>query len=336
MSQFVKIEDTSSASEARRRVRKIGAIANLDADTVERAAIVATEAATNIARHAGQGNILIDVLPLFGSSLIAIVAMDDGPGIARPEVMMRDGETTANGAGTGLGAMQRLSDQFDIHTGPDKGTVVACVLGKPASNFASRRFDAAGLRLNHPNETVCGDAWVVRKNRRTAQFFLCDGLGHGPRAAAAAEESVDALVAHRGGDVGTVLDDLSRTMHSSRGAVAGLCQIDGESAEMHFGGIGNISMLQVSGGQVRRFASRDGRLGAVDRPPLVETFTVTPGDVMIMHSDGISTLRGIEKRVGLMRRSALTIAGVLMRDNLRGRDDAGVVVMKVRPHGETE
>lgn len=334
MTDYVNITDPSSVAEARRRLRRTAASADLDSDTVERAALVTTELATNILRHAGQGRMLIDRLSVFGEERVAVVAMDKGSGIAKLERMMRDGESTAGGAGTGLGAIERMSDRFDIHTAPNDGTVVACEFGKPRATLANTRFDAAGLRLNYPGETVCGDAFLIRRARRTTQFFLCDGLGHGPRAAEAADEAVSSLMKHRGGAVETVMDDLSHAMAATRGAVAGLCQVDGEAAEMSYGGMGNISTMRVSGSELRRFPSRDGRLGAIDRQALVETVPIIAGDVVIMHSDGVSTLRGIETQAGLMRRSALTIAGVLLRDHLRGRDDASILVVKINPHAE--
>ncbi|TCD16140.1 ATP-binding protein [Oricola cellulosilytica] len=330
MSEFVRITDQSSAADARRRLRRVAAAEDFDSDTIERAAIVATEAATNIVRYAGRGNILIDTMPLFGTKKLVIIAMDKGSGIAKLERMMRDGESTGGGSGTGLGAMQRLSDRFDIHTEPGAGTVVACEFGPSASDGKTRRFDAAGLRLNHPGESECGDAWLLRTTGRSSQFFLCDGLGHGPRAAEAANRAIEGLKNHGGAPVETILDDLSHTMRPTRGAVAALCQVEGESPTMTYGGIGNISTLHLSNGAIRRLASRDGRLGAVERRAMVETLDIQPGDTVVMHTDGISTLRGFESRTGLLRRSALTIAGVILRDHLRGRDDAGIVVVKIR------
>lgn len=334
MSEFVNIVDQSSAAEARRRLRRIASAEALGEDMIERAAIVVTEAATNIVRHADHGHILIDVLDIFGRPRLVIAAMDKGPGIAKLDRMMEDGESTAGGPGNGLGAMQRLADRFDIHTAPDEGTVVACEFGEAGDDLASRRFDVAGLRVNHPGETVCGDALALRKATMTAQFFLCDGLGHGPRAAEAANAALESLSSHPGGTVETVLDDLSHALQPTRGAVAALCQVEGAAGQMSCGGIGNISMLHISNQKLRRLPSRDGRLGAPERQALVETIDITPGDLIILHSDGISTLRNLEQKAGLLRRSALTIAGIVIRDNLRGRDDASVAVIRVHAREE--
>ena len=50
--------------------------------------------------------------------------MDHGPGIADIEQALRDGFTTGNGLGLGLGGARRLSNEFDIRSQPGEGTRV--------------------------------------------------------------------------------------------------------------------------------------------------------------------------------------------------------------------
>lgn len=49
---------------------------------------------------------------------------DRGPGIADPELALRDGYTTGSGLGLGLGGARRLVDLFDIDSRPAAGTRV--------------------------------------------------------------------------------------------------------------------------------------------------------------------------------------------------------------------
>jgi len=55
---------------------------------------------------------------------------DRGPGIADVEQAMRDGYSSGSGLGLGLGGAKRLSDAFDIDTGPS-GTSVSIIKWKP-------------------------------------------------------------------------------------------------------------------------------------------------------------------------------------------------------------
>jgi serine/threonine-protein kinase RsbT len=49
---------------------------------------------------------------------------DHGPGIADIQQAMKDGFTTGNGLGLGLGGAKRLSNEFDISSHPGEGTRV--------------------------------------------------------------------------------------------------------------------------------------------------------------------------------------------------------------------
>ena len=86
-------------------------------------AIVITEAATNIVKHAVEGLVLIRSLSAPGRAGIEILAIDSGPGMDNVALRMEDGNSTAGTDGVGLGAIGRLAAEFDIYTGPG-GTVL--------------------------------------------------------------------------------------------------------------------------------------------------------------------------------------------------------------------
>ena len=50
--------------------------------------------------------------------------MDAGPGIVDIDLALRDGFTTGNGMGLGLGGAKRLVNEFSIESAPGKGTRV--------------------------------------------------------------------------------------------------------------------------------------------------------------------------------------------------------------------
>ena len=55
---------------------------------------------------------------------LEIEVSDDGPGIGDLERALADGYSTAGGLGQGLGAVRRLSDEFEIASRPGGGTRV--------------------------------------------------------------------------------------------------------------------------------------------------------------------------------------------------------------------
>jgi len=84
----------------------------------------ASELARNTVVHGGGGIVEIDVLVEGRRRGIRLTFRDHGPGIPDLAAAMRDGYTTGNGLGLGLGGARRLSNDFDIQSTPGNGTVV--------------------------------------------------------------------------------------------------------------------------------------------------------------------------------------------------------------------
>ena len=73
-------------------------------------------AGTNLMKHAKRGEIHIQTCTRNGSTGIEVLAFDRGPGITSIERCLRDGYSTTATAGTGFGAIARLTDEFDIYS----------------------------------------------------------------------------------------------------------------------------------------------------------------------------------------------------------------------------
>ncbi|EYD71111.1 SpoIIE family protein phosphatase [Limimaricola hongkongensis] len=326
MRHVVDISDPSAVAEARRLARGLADAAGLATDRAEAMAIVVTEMATNLLRHARSGQLLLQVQPAAGPR-VAVAAIDAGPGIPDIDRALADGYSTGSSAGGGLGAMRRLADSFDIRSAPERGTVTVCGFGA-APVLAG--VEIGGFLMNYPGDRACGDGCVAREVGGRVDLFAVDGLGHGPRAETAAEEAIAGLGALRGDDPAQVLSELSARLAGSRGSVAALAQIEAADGRLRLAGIGNIAALLVHpNGQVRRLISREGRLGGAVRMPPVETATMRPGDVLILHSDGLSTLRSHAELPPLAGMSCEMIAAQLMHDRNKGRDDCCALVARL-------
>src|SRR6185436_14704717 len=112
------IDDASKVGEARRAAHTLANF-EFDADTASNVAIVATELANNLFRHAGGGELLIQVLGQDDDAVVELLAVDKGPGMQDVARCMQDGYSTHGTAGTGLGAINRLADEFDLYSRVD-------------------------------------------------------------------------------------------------------------------------------------------------------------------------------------------------------------------------
>ena len=84
----------------------------------------ASELARNTVIYGGGGTVELEAIEEDGRRGLRLTFEDHGPGIADIDMVMKDGYTTGNGLGLGLGGSRRLSNEFEIRSRPGEGTVV--------------------------------------------------------------------------------------------------------------------------------------------------------------------------------------------------------------------
>src|SRR6201999_3832469 len=103
------------------RISGLTAQLGYDETNTGRVAIVVTELAQNLVRHAGGGEILAGA-DQQGEGGIEIMSLDRGPGIRDLAACLRDGYSTGGTSGNGLGAVKRLAREMLFHSTPLKST----------------------------------------------------------------------------------------------------------------------------------------------------------------------------------------------------------------------
>ena len=324
---LLSILDPSSVGEVRRAVLAEAENLGFDETRAGNAAIVATEMATNIVRHAGSGELILKARQQGETSVLELLALDRGPGMRDVERCMEDGYSTApGGSGTGLGAMRRLSDEFDIHSAAGAGTAVLARF--QPSGRAPQRMDVGALSLPFPGELVCGDAWEILHGSKTCAITVIDGLGHGIDANLAAQEAVRTVEANAQRSVHQKLELAHGALRHTRGAAMAVAEVDQDSGHIAFAGVGNNVGAIASAQALHRMVSFDGTLGHEVHRIREFEYTLEPGNVLVMLSDGLKSQWKFDRYPELLLRDPLLIAGVLYRDYVRGHDDVTVVVAR--------
>jgi len=319
---LVEISEPTHVAEARRRAADMASELGFDETMRGQAAIVVTEAGTNLLKHAGSGQLFVGI-NRGNTSGLQIVAMDRGRGIRDVPTSLRDGASTAGTAGNGLGAIRRLASSFDLYSVANAGTVLSATL-YPASVPAPL---VAGVSIPAPREVQCGDAWAVWSAGELTSVFVTDGLGHGTEAAAASSAAVAAFLRHAERSAEDVISAVHDALKSTRGAAVAVAEMDHRRGTINYCGLGNISALVVRpDASEQHLVSVSGIAGHVARRLQTFTYAWLPGSRLVIHSDGIGTRWTLAKYPGLARRHPGVIAGVIARDHRRGSDDATVVV----------
>jgi anti-sigma regulatory factor (Ser/Thr protein kinase) len=344
MSVSVAIRDSSGAAEARRVAGDLAKMLRFSEADAGRAALVVTEAATNIVEHAGGGEILLRSMAMDAGAGIEILALDAGPGIANVAECMVDGYSTKDSRGAGLGAIERQSTAFDIFSAVGKGTAVLSRVevtpdGRPRAAYGRLCWGAVCIPLR--DERVCGDAWVIHDTGERSTLMVVDGVGHGLHAFDAAQTALEVFAKEVLQSPVSILRALDQALRTTRGAVALVADVDWATRRMRSIGFGNIAakLLQPD----RRAAgiiSHPGTLGQGTFPggkrgPEIErarefTHHWPENGLLIIHSDGLSSRWDLDDYPGIRGKDPSLIAGVLYRDFRNQKDDVVVLVCRER------
>ena len=316
------VKHPHDVGNCRRHAVALAARIGFDETASGNVALIATEFATNLVKHAGGGHVYIRALPGAGGCGLELMSVDRGPGFDM-DVAVRDGFSTSGSPGTGLGAVGRLATQFSVYALPGKGSVqVASV--RPQRKAAPVSVGALCLAID--GETLCGDGWAVVTRGDADIVMLCDGLGHGPLAA----ETTDAAIAFLRQAPAQPPEQLLHGMHGAlkgtRGAAVALAEVGPD--RVVFAGIGNITAQILSGVKAQGLASLNGIVGHQMVKVKAFAYDYRPGDTLVMHSDGLTGRWKIEDYPGLAFRPPELIAGVLFRDFRRAKDDATIVAYR--------
>ncbi len=327
----VLVEDSSQVAGARRAAAGLARALGFDEATSGRVALAVTEAATNLLKHAGRGEILLGTARAGGHAVIEILVLDRGPGMASVDRCLEDGYSTAGSAGTGLGALRRVADTFDVYSRPG-GTALLLRVGPSAHAppAATSAVLVGGVSVAVAGEEQCGDAWDKEPQAGGLAVLVVDGLGHGATAAQAARECVGAFRRHAGAPPAARITALHKALRATRGAAVAVAEIDAHRRVVRFAGLGNVAGSVYGGGPVRHLVSHHGTAGHTAHRIAEYTYPWPPHAVLIIHSDGVASLRDLASYPGLLQRDPGLVAGVLYRDFSRRRDDATVVVARGR------
>lgn len=335
----VPVEDPSQVPLARALAVRAAGLAGLSPQEVDAVALVATELAENLHRHAVGGELVLvprRAQPAARDEApgLWVLALDRGPGVERFSRCLVDGYSTGGTLGTGLGAARRMAASFDAVSEPGRGTVVAAGFGAGAVDAAGIGWDVAGLGFPLGTESVNGDGWSLARRGSRLVVLLADGLGHGPDAALASSTAASALPALTDLDPAPLLLAVHERLRGTRGAAVTVAVTDLDALRgggpVTGVGLGNVSLL-VAGpdGGSHRTATSHGTAGAGARvKPRPHVLALPAGGTLVLHTDGLTSRWDLTGRAELLRHGALLVCAALWRDHARGSDDSMVVVAK--------
>ena len=340
----VPIAHSSDANEARRLTKAMAIELGFDLKESEEFAIVVSELATNLVKHATGGRLVLTPIEDGGRLGIKIVSQDDGPGIADVEQAIADGFSTTSSLGYGLGTINRLMDEFEIQPRPEgrTGTQITCLRWRRERIQKTKTCPLSFGVATHAyrNMELNGDAYVVKKSNEFALIALIDGLGHGQYANIAAQTAREYIENHYDQPLEALFRGAGRACRATRGVVMALARFDWKEGpiKFNFASVGNIEARVFGCATPMNFMIHRGVVGLNAPNPTLTEYSWSSDYVLVLHTDGLHTMWCWNDFTELAEVPASRAAQRLLQKLDKGDDDATVIVVRksCKPTGDPQ
>lgn len=173
-------------------------------------------------------------------------------------------------------------------------------------------------------ESFCGDAVLQLAQDQKTLLAVVDGLGHGEKAALAAERFCHCVREHQHDGLESIMQAAHKQMRGQRGVVATLLRLDQAKMRLSVVGVGNISMRSRSLEPIKPI-SFPGVIGSRMRKLKTFDYALSPGDLLLLFSDGISSSVNLDDYKN--EQDLDKMASQIMQQHGKDHDDATVVVL---------
>jgi len=318
----------------KKEAHALAAAAGFDAKRVAEVDIIVAELTSNLNKYADQGEILLGHFKETDNEYIEIICMDNGPGMGDPRRMGRDGFSSTNTLGHGLGSIKRLSDKMDIYTQRGWGTIVLSRIYRlpQVKTRAKGGLEVRAIVVSKPGETVSGDGYYCRAEGKHIKLMLADGLGHGPDANLAMNEAVNAVRACTFDLPVDILRFTHNFIRKTRGVVATIITFDLEKNIFNIAGVGNIAAKMLGGAFSKNHLAYNGIVGhTIPNTMNDQQMSLLECQQVILCSDGIKSRWDLAKYPGIQKNDLSVQAAAIFKDFARRTDDMSVVIAKLNP-----
>ena len=328
-----KIDDRSLVAFIKREIHNLALESGFTAHRAGETDIIVAELTSNLIKFPGSGELLYRVNKLATHNEIEIYCLDNGTGIANINKIMNDGYSSANTLGQGLGAIKRLSNDFQIYSLRNWGTVQyvkICDTADYCLPALKPNLNFSAISVNCPGERVCGDGYLVKESSAGFQIFVGDGLGHGVNAHEAVEQAKKIFKSSREADPVAVLREMHDGVKKTRGLVATVASVNYKNETWSICGIGNISTRIYYGIDNKTYTPYNGIVG--HNIPRTLNSTIVPyqkHQMVVMHSDGLRTRWNLSELLSILKHDPGIVGASIYKSTLRGNDDATILVGKI-------
>jgi len=175
-------------------------------------------------------------------------------------------------------------------------------------------------------EPHCGDQAGCWEYDGKVVLCVIDGLGHGKGAEQAALAALDFVARYHQLPMLEVFATCDKALRDTRGVAMSIAVADPAAGTLTYAGIGNMRAMVV-GQETTRLSNYYGIVGGGYRMLKTETVPLTPGDLVVLYTDGIKEF-DMSDYDETLRADVGRLAERIIEDWRRETDDAAVLVFR--------
>jgi anti-sigma regulatory factor (Ser/Thr protein kinase) len=324
--------DRSYFAILKKEIHALAVVAGFTEKRLAKIDIIVAEVVSNLAKHASGGEIFVKPIEVKKIQGLEIIAIDKGPGMIDVKSMMQDGTSTKNTLGQGLGAIKRLTDECQIYSQKDWGTLLLARIYNEEVPYAKKKnpLDVRSFLLPKPGETECGDGFYYKQTKDYVKLFLGDGLGHGKEAALAVKKAIDACKLCYEESPVENLRFINHAVKKTRGLVATIAIFHIRERKWSICGVGNIATRIFGTSLSKSHTPYNGIVGLnMPRTMSDQQLDYEPNQLLVMCSDGIKSKWDLMKIPGILRHDLSLLNAALFKDFSRNTDDVSIASCKI-------
>ncbi|HEX4373276.1 MAG TPA: SpoIIE family protein phosphatase [Puia sp.] len=324
-------EDRSYLSSLKKEIHILSVSAGFAGSVLAEIDIIVSELATNLTKHAINGEILFRILGQNQPTGIELISIDGGPGFENAEKIFSDGYSTMNSLGQGLGAIKRLSDFVSVYSLPGWGTIVLCRIYLSRQNHLHTKNipQICSIIVPKPGEIFCGDGLYIKQNGDEWAIFAGDGLGHGAEAHYAVSLAIEYFKKTNPDNLTQFIRGMDQALKKTRGLVGTIVTLNCEEKILKLLGVGNISS-KMFGSNSKTHLSYNGIIGGnIPNTMSEQTISVESNQLLIVCSDGIKTNYDNQRYPRILKYDLSILAAAIYKDYSRKTDDTMIVIIRI-------
>ncbi|RXK82808.1 ATP-binding SpoIIE family protein phosphatase [Filimonas effusa] len=330
--QFFNVADRSYLAIIKKDIHSLAVQLPFSSNQLAEIDIIVAELTSNLIKYAKEGQLLVKLIDEDDRQGIEILSIDQGPGMSDVSRMQEDGVSTGTSLGQGLGAIKRLSHEFQVYSVKGWGTIVLTRVWTKAPSFIKPRklFEVQSVVVPKPGETGCGDGMAYKKTGNHLLIFSGDALGHGEDAGEVMEKAVKAFHDSPETSPAATLRFMHTEVRKTRGLVACVASFSFREKKWTIAGVGNISIRSGNFEFSKGYFSYNGIVGLnIPGSMKDQEIICEPHQRLVFCSDGLKSRWELPKLAGIYKYDPIILAAALYKDYARNTDDMSVIVGKI-------